>query len=298
MSKSGGHGGRQDEIWADNSLGWYEYGPGKVRSTKRSRSLIPSTTASMATLVKSQRATLGLSNHARLFSVSLPTLSRRPKRTALPEATIKDLTQSDGNRQTDSSSYGHLMLQQQRQLLYYMRLIEHEMPQLVAYRKPFVPPPPSHPLVIRSVSYGGEAHPVERKRTVVVPVARLPLKDGAARHKFKLLAGVRWTPEPPKDSGISVGEKNGQHGFVKISCEDFPLPAQNLKWVSDTLDRLIGESNKGKDKFSDLPLDTRHLEAKVRKTKGRGRSQPSIKDFPKEWLPVRPSASPSTPSTL
>lgn len=114
---------------------------------------------------------------------------------------------------------------------------------VTAYRKPFVPPPPSHPLVIRSISYGGEEHPVQRKRTVVVPVVRLPLKDDVARHKFKLLAGVRWTPEPPKDSGISADEKNGQHGFVKISCEDFPLPAQNLKWISDTLDRLIAESN-------------------------------------------------------
>lgn len=82
-----------------------------------------------------------------------------------------------------------------------------------------------------------------RKRTVVVPVARLPLKAEAARHKFKLLAGVRWTPEPPKDSGISVEENSGTHGFVKISCEDFPLPAQNLKWISDTLDRLVAEAN-------------------------------------------------------
>ncbi|KAI0348372.1 hypothetical protein BDW22DRAFT_1310029, partial [Trametopsis cervina] len=170
-------------------------------------------------------------------------------------------------------------------LLYYMRLIEHEVPQLVAYRKPFVPPAPSHALVVRSISYGGEEHPALRKRAVVVPVSRLPLKSDAARHKFKLLAGVRWTPDPPKDSGVGVDEKSGQHGFVKISCEDFPLPAQNLKWISDTLDRLIAESNTGKDKFADLPLDTRHLESKGRKPKGHGKSRPSLKDFPKEWLP-------------
>lgn len=31
----------------------------------------------------------------------------------------------------DATSAGHLLLQQQRQLLYYLRLIEHEMPKLV-----------------------------------------------------------------------------------------------------------------------------------------------------------------------
>lgn len=31
----------------------------------------------------------------------------------------------------DTTSAGHLMLQQQRQVLYYLRLIEHEMPKLV-----------------------------------------------------------------------------------------------------------------------------------------------------------------------
>lgn len=215
----------------------------------------------MAALLRSQRATLRLATQARSFSVSASALARTTTRQALPEVTMDDLNPPD--RQEDSSSYGHLILQQQRQLLYYMRLIEHEVPQLVgepqvvlliravltcsrglaAYRKPFVPPAPSHALVVRSISYGGEEHPALRKRAVVVPVSRLPLKSDAARHKFKLLAGVRWTPDPPKDSGVGVDEKSGQHGFVKISCEDFPLPAQNLKWISDTLDRLIAESN-------------------------------------------------------
>lgn len=53
----------------------------------------------------------------------------------------------------------------------------------------------------------------------------------------------------------------------------------------------------GKDKFADLPLDTRHLEAKLRKGKGHRKSRPSIKDFPKEWLPAQPVVSQSAPST-
>ena len=81
------------------------------------------------------------------------------------------------------------------------------------------------------------------KRVIVVPVAHLPLKDDAARHSLKLIAGTRWTPTPPRDSGISSDALGGEHGYVKISCEDFPRPAMNLKWASDALDRLIEESN-------------------------------------------------------
>lgn len=35
----------------------------------------------------------------------------------------------------DTTSGGHLMLRQQRQTLYYLRLIEHELPKLVGTRK-------------------------------------------------------------------------------------------------------------------------------------------------------------------
>jgi hypothetical protein len=80
------------------------------------------------------------------------------------------------------------------------------------------------------------------KRALTVAVSQLPLKDKRAVHKFCLLAGVRWAPTPPKDSGIKLGE-NAEHGYVKISCEDFPEPAMNLKWVSDRLEDLINEAN-------------------------------------------------------
>jgi small subunit ribosomal protein S35 len=46
-----------------------------------------------------------------------------------------------------------------------------------------------------------------------------------------------------------------------------------------------------KDTFKDIPHDTRHLVAKARKAKlgehrsGRIFHRPSIRDFPKEWLP-------------
>jgi small subunit ribosomal protein S35 len=77
---------------------------------------------------------------------------------------------------------------------------------------------------------------------VVVPVAQLPLKDNKAIHKFKLLAGVRWTLHPPKDAGLGPDETGREHGYFKISCDDFPEPAQNLKWASDMIDKLVEEA--------------------------------------------------------
>lgn len=135
----------------------------------------------------------------------------------------------------------------------------------------------------------------------------LPLKDENAVHKFKLLAGPRWTPNPPADAGVS-GLKDWGHGFIKISCEDFPQPAMNLKWASDTLDKLITEANvrsfhfrpftvvenhsqSPKPDFKDVPIDMRHVFAKARKAKqgdhlrNRILKRPSLLDFPKEWLP-------------
>lgn len=76
-----------------------------------------------------------------------------------------------------------------------------------------------------------------------MPIAQLPLKGEDAIHKFKILAGVRWTPEPPKDAGIGPTESGREHGYIKISSEDFPHPAQNLKWASDVIDQLIEQSN-------------------------------------------------------
>ena len=73
----------------------------------------------------------------------------------------------------------------------------------------------------------------------------LPLKGAQERHTFKLLAGPRWFPTPPTDAGISPEESQSEDGFIKISCEDFPKGPMNLKWASDTLDRLLAAANVG-----------------------------------------------------
>ena len=49
------------------------------------------------------------------------------------------------------------------------------------------------------------------------------------------------------------------------------------------------------DTFSDLPIDMRHIYAKTLKSKkgdhlrNRVFKRPSVKDFPKEWLPPTPA---------
>jgi Mitochondrial ribosomal subunit protein len=114
-----------------------------------------------------------------------------------------------------------------------------------AIQKPFVPPSDSVPLVVRSISYSGEEHPATKKRVVVVAISQLSLESPQATHKLKLLAGPRWSDKPPRDSGIGVEEDKriGAHGYIKLSCEDFPEPAMNLKWGSDILDNLLKEAN-------------------------------------------------------
>ncbi|KAJ6621646.1 mitochondrial ribosomal subunit protein-domain-containing protein [Mycena sp. CBHHK59/15] len=209
----------------------------------------------------------------------------------------------------DSASAGHLMLREQRQILYYLRLIEHEMPKLVAYRKPFIPPTSSEsPLVVRSINYAGEEHPATSKRVIVVAVDDLPLQDDHAIHRIKIMAGPRWTPNPPADGGIS-GLEEWKNGYIKIACEDFPKPAMNLKWASDALDRLVEYANvklsslsgrllltlfpESQSPLEKYPVDLRHVYVKARKakkgehTRSRVFARPSILDFPLEWIPER-----------
>ncbi|KAG6818012.1 hypothetical protein H0H87_009167 [Tephrocybe sp. NHM501043] len=230
-----------------------------------------------------------LASSLRHFSASSSALARRPKlEERLTADQAYDLLDDDFD-DDDTTSAGHLMLREQRRVLHYMRLIEHEMPKLVAYRKPFIPPTSETPLIVRSLDYAGEEHPATAKRVIVVAVDQLPLTTPAAIHKLQLLAGPRWTPNPPTDAGVSKDTPWG-HGFVKISCENFPNPSMNLKWASDALDRL-----KNPDNFSNVPIDLRHVRSKAAKSKrgdhlrGRLFDRPTIADFPQEWLPPNSS---------
>ncbi|KAF5336832.1 hypothetical protein D9611_003122 [Ephemerocybe angulata] len=219
--------------------------------------------------------------------------SRRKRSVLEQEVSPDDLFEllTEPNDVGDMPSLTHRMMMEKRRMLHYFRLIEHEMPKLVAYRKPFIPPNSKEtPLYVKSISYQGENHPAVAKRAIVVNVDDLPLADAAAVHTIKLLAGPRWTPNPPKDAGVMEQEAWG-NGYIKISCETYSNGEQNLKWASDALDRLVEQANNQKESFADLPLDMRHVYAKVRKGKkgDHRRDRPlrpvSKADFPKEWLP-------------
>jgi len=202
------------------------------------------------------------------------------------------LTPQEEEDTNEGTSAGHTYLGQQRQVLQYMRLIEHDMPKLVQYRIPFTPPSTERPLIVRTIDYCGEEHPASAKRVVVSPVSQLPLRTPDAVHNIKLLAGARWSPETPRDSGVGLGEKVDEHGYIKISCEDFPEPGMNLKWISDVFDRLIEQAHKSGKRFASVPVDTRHVEARKRKAKKGEQdlgARISLKDFPREWLPAEPA---------
>ncbi|GAA6051174.1 hypothetical protein JCM3770_002574 [Rhodotorula araucariae] len=176
-----------------------------------------------------------------------------------------------------------LKLDKQRQILHYLRLEHLQFPDLVAFRQPFTPPSPSAVVRVRHQHYQGEPHPASRKVTITAPVAALPLATPAARHKFKLLAGARWTP--PLVAGNAADAAD--HGEVKLSCEMFPSERMNEKWCSDTLDKLLAEAATG-DSFADVPLDPRAARARLVKSRRLKRSV-SLRDFPREWLPPTPA---------
>ncbi|KIM25320.1 hypothetical protein M408DRAFT_331253 [Serendipita vermifera MAFF 305830] len=262
---------------------------------------------------------------------SIRRFPRALKRTALDEEELKwDLEDAEDEDARHMSSYGWDVYRQQREFFNVMRTLERDAPVLKAYRRPFHPPSPTHtPVLVRATTYAGEAgHPLTPKRTIVVPVALLPLKksssdvEAAALHNVKVLAGSRWTTEPPKDAGLpswrhtpvyaadesaqttkakkgSASEEPeiGRHGYIKISCELFPETQMNLKWCMDTLRRLVSEANERAGSkvpgasFTDVPLPTRHIDSRLR-AHGLGggsfkadRKRVTLRDFPKEWLP-------------
>ncbi|KAG9123013.1 hypothetical protein FRC07_000356 [Ceratobasidium sp. 392] len=229
----------------------------------------------------------------RLFTTSAP-VNAITRRAVKNKWDIAKIGPDVGN---DSTSMGHRLIRERRELLHYLRLIEYDVPRLAAFRKPFVPPPPTAPLSIRTFSYGGEPHPAEHKAVLVAPVARLGLDTPEAIHKFKLLAGVRWSPSAPRDAGFSTEEAGevGSEGFIKISSEQFPEARMNVKWCSDMVDELVRQAkDTSKDSFKDVPLDTRHITAQTIKRRQGGHShgqtkRPTIADFPTAWLPTIPA---------
>lgn len=148
---------------------------------------------------------------------------------------------------------------------------------IVGFRQKFVPPNRStHFIQVRHQHYQGEPHPASRKVSITLPLAPLNLSPSEL-HRFKLLAGPRYTP-PPTSSTTTEDQ-----GSFKLSCELYPNERMNEKWCSDTLDKLLKESKKSNELLDKVPLDERG--SKKRELKSRkSKKTVGLKDFPKEWL--------------
>lgn len=145
-----------------------------------------------------------------------------------------------------------------RELRQYYRKIVYELPSLTEYTKDFIPPSEDRILQFRFTTFFGEDHPSASKVVMRVDVRKLGLGEGELL-KLKKLAGSRI-------------DHNTQ--ILKMSSERFNDPAQNRKYLSDTLDKLIKEAKDMTDTFEDIPLDTRHSDRKLKHKRPK---------FPKSW---------------
>ena len=101
----------------------------------------------------------------------------------------------------------------------------------------------------------GEYHPAGRKVVVSFHLDHVSslLPSDLHREKLIKLLGTRYNPETQT---------------AKISCERFPEPAQNKRYLGDLVNSLIDECKKtgdGVDMFEDIPIDERHHERKVKR---------------------------------
>ena len=102
-------------------------------------------------------------------------------------------------------------------------MLTGEPPPTPELAKPFEPPKQDEVLRYRYTTYLGEFHPAQRKVVVTFCPADLGL-PAEQQLKLKKLAGVRYNPERDE---------------IKMSCENFEHQAQNKRYLSDQVDKLI-----------------------------------------------------------
>ncbi|CCG83137.1 Inner membrane protein oxa1-2 [Taphrina deformans PYCC 5710] len=159
-------------------------------------------------------------------------------------------------------------LHEHRELRKYYRKMVYELPSLVEFTREFEPPARDEILQFRYTTFFGEDHPSTSKVVLEVDIRKLGLEK-VDMIKLMKLAGTR------------INHDTYQ---LKMSSERFLDPAQNKKYLSDTLDRLVTEAKDKSDTFEDIPLDRRHMK--------NNRKPP----FPKEWN-IRSNKAIQVPST-
>ncbi|AGO13730.1 AaceriAGL140Cp [[Ashbya] aceris (nom. inval.)] len=156
----------------------------------------------------------------------------------------------------------HTLVDQHREQRFYNRLAAYELPLLAQYRQEYQPPSrKTHPVLYRYTTYIGEEHPNSRKVVLSVQTADLGLNE-AQLHKLRLLAKTRY------DHTTDI---------LKMSSDRYEHAAQNARYLADKLQALINEASDLTDDFGDVPLDTRHTEARLSRKKKR------VFEFPASW---------------
>ncbi|KAI5818173.1 mitochondrial ribosomal subunit protein-domain-containing protein [Pyronema omphalodes] len=224
------------------------------------RSVAGARTCSTLLARPAQNAALAVTRRGIASAAGPP--SRRRNRE--PAAQDDEFDPEEEEESTDAYELGemtsdaHAELDRHREIRHFARVAAYEMPILSQLAKPFVPPTAATPLRFRYTTYLGEEHPAESKVVVEFSVADLGLNEVQASKLVKL-AGVRYNPE-----------KN----TIKMSCEKFDEQAQNKRYLSDVVDKLIKTAKDGRDNFKDIPFDFRHYKPKPKKTA----------QLPFEWL--------------
>ena len=113
----------------------------------------------------------------------------------------------------------------------------------------------------------GESHPAAPKVVCDFTPSALPDLSPAQVTKLIKLLGPRYTP-PPIDR-------------AKLSSQRFPTRAQNKRYITDTLSRLVAECKNGEDLFEDVPLDFRHDANRLKNERRKGKFRNC--KFPEQW---------------
>lgn len=163
------------------------------------------------------------------------------------------------------------LVAQHREQRFYNRLAAYELPLLTQYRQEYRRPSHrTHPVEYRFTTYIGEEHPNARKVVLKTKVSDLGLNE-KQKHKFCVLATTRY------DATTDI---------FRMSSDRYPEAAQNARFLNDVFQRLLRECKDMSDDFSDVPLDTRHTQAKML------RKRRKDYQFPEEWK--RPQDAPKS----
>lgn len=118
-------------------------------------------------------------------------------------------------------------------------------------------------------------------RTISVrfPLSSVPslTSSPAKLHKLKVLAGDRYVPPRRQEDDKSAGRE----GWVVIKCDRYPSRAQNERWASDTIDRLLAAAQDlSSETFADMPVP----KPKHPRRPFHNRLDLPNHPFPSEWL--------------